>query len=112
MKNTYAKLAWAVVFVALVPLAGCNKTPEADKVGLPADNVANNVIDIDVTTNVKTALTNDPVLKNFDIEVTTTKGDVRLSGMLDTQSQIDTALRLAKNADGAHAIHNELTIKQ
>ena len=40
------------------------------------------------------------------------KGDVRLTGVLETQQQIDEALRLARAAEGAHTIHDELSLKR
>lgn len=46
------------------------------------------------------------------IIVTTRKGDVRLVGVVDTQRQIDTAIKLAQRADGFHTIHNELIIRK
>jgi osmotically-inducible protein OsmY len=52
------------------------------------------------------------LLKGFDISVTTLKGDVRLNGQLDSQAQIDEAIKIARAADGAHTIHDELTIKK
>ncbi|MEH6357070.1 MAG: BON domain-containing protein [Marinobacter sp.] len=42
--------------------------------------------------------------------MTTRKGDVRLVGAVDTQAQIEIAVKLAQGADGAHTINNELTI--
>mgnify|MGYP003594514323 CR=1 FL=1 len=71
-----------------------------------------NVSDTDVTEHVKTALLQDEALKGFSIEVVTRKGDVRLIGVLDTQAQIDTAIKIARASEGAHTIHDELTIKQ
>jgi osmotically-inducible protein OsmY len=70
------------------------------------------VDDADVTTKVQTALLREPTLKSFDIKVVTLKGDVRLTGMVDTQAQIDEALRLARAADGVHSIHDELSLKK
>jgi hyperosmotically inducible protein len=43
--------------------------------------------------------------------VVTLKGDVRLSGVVRTQAQIDEAQRIARDAGGAHTLHNELTLK-
>jgi len=48
----------------------------------------------------------------MDITVVTTKGDVRLTGILDSQAQIDEAIRIARAVNGVHAIHHELTIKK
>lgn len=103
---------WSIAVVALALVAGCTKTPEAGGVPLPSTSNAANVADVDVTTNVKTALLRDAALKGFDIGVITLKGDVRLIGVVDTQSQIDAAIKLARGADGVHSIHDELTVKK
>ncbi|MEP7295569.1 MAG: BON domain-containing protein [Burkholderiales bacterium] len=97
--------------IALALMAACSKAPEAGVAGLPAPANTANVADADVTTNVRTALQQDSALKAFDINVVTLKGDTRLMGVVDSQGQIDTALKLARGADGVHAIHNELTVK-
>jgi hypothetical protein len=53
-----------------------------------------NLSDIDVTTQVKTALLRDGTLQQFDITVLTTKGDVRLIGVVDNQAQRDSAIAM------------------
>jgi osmotically-inducible protein OsmY len=90
----------APLCLALLVLPGCTKPP-----------VTPQVSDIDVTEHVKTALQQDDVLKAFNIAVVTQKGDVRLTGVLDNQAQVDAALKLARAAEGAHSIHDELTLK-
>lgn len=101
----------AAAALALIGLAGCDKAP-----GLRAGNTAApsntaHVADVDVTEHVKAALRQAESLKGFDIAVVTSKGDVRLTGVLDNQSQIDEAIRIARAADGAHTIHDELTVR-
>jgi hyperosmotically inducible protein len=61
---------------------------------------------------VKTALLQAELLKGADITVVTLKGDVRLTGVLDSQAQIDDAIRISRAAEGAHTIHDELTLKK
>ena len=103
-------LVIAATAAMTILLSGCGKAPEATA---PATaTAAGNVADIDVTTNVKTALLQDADLKRFDIGVVTLKGDVRLVGVLDSQAQVDTAVKLARAAEGAHTIHDELTVKK
>ena len=97
---------------AMVAVGGCSKSPETTAT-LPAASAAvGNVSDIDVTEHVKTALHQNDSLKGFDINVVTLNGDVRLTGVLDSQAQIDEAVKIASVSDGAHAVHNELTIKK
>ena len=83
--------------LALAASVGCSQAP--------------NVADADITEHVKTALQSATSLQGTDIAVVTSKGDVRLTGAVDTQAQVDDALRIARAADGAHTVHDELTLK-
>jgi osmotically-inducible protein OsmY len=114
MNTSAAHLRFAALLVSVaLGLIACNKPPEAAAVPSPAASAAAaNVPDIDVTEHVKTALLQSDALKGFDITVETIKGDVRLNGKLDTQAQIDEAIRITHAADGVHAIHDELTIRK
>ena len=68
---------------ALAALGACSKPGEVVAVVPPAPAASvMAVADVDVTTNVKTALLNEPTLKSFDITVLTTQGDVRITGLM------------------------------
>jgi osmotically-inducible protein OsmY len=69
------------------------------------------VSDADITEHVTTALQQADSLHGTSITVVTLKGDVRLTGVLDRQSQVDDALRIARAAEGVHTLHDELTVK-
>jgi hyperosmotically inducible periplasmic protein len=106
------RAATVATAATLMLLGACGKAPEATA-SLPAASAAGgNVSDIDVTEHVKTALQQNDLLKGFDITVVTLKGDVRLIGVLNNQAQIDQALKIARASDGAHSIHDELTLKK
>jgi osmotically-inducible protein OsmY len=111
MSNYRGTQLLTIALFSLLLLTACNKPP-GNFEGIQ-QNVPNaiNVADSDVTKNVKTALLEDTALNGFEINVTTRKGDVRLAGVVDTQTQINTAIELVQGADGAHTINNELTIK-
>ena len=94
-----------------VLLTACNKAESPNPTPAMAGNTAANVSDADVTAHVQSALNSEPGLAVLDITVLTTKGDVRLTGVVSSQTQIDTAIRVARAAEGAHSIHNELTLK-
>jgi len=51
-------------------------------------------------------------LRGLDITVVTLHGDVRLIGALASQSCVDEALRIARTAEGWHAVHDELSIRK
>ncbi|NNM51959.1 MAG: BON domain-containing protein [Pseudomonadales bacterium] len=67
---------------------------------------------MDVTHHVKTALIQNESLKGYDITVVTSNGDVRLTGILNNQAQIDEAIKIARASEGVHAVHDELTLKK
>lgn len=115
-KHAVKLLLSPLAVAATLALGACSKTAETGSAAAPelpptaAGTV--NVSDLDVTEHVKTALQRDDALKGFDITVITLKGDVRLIGVLDSQAQIDEVIRIARAAEGAHSIHDELTLKK
>jgi osmotically-inducible protein OsmY len=102
----------AFASAAVLAAGGCQKPIEAVIVPAPAVALSTEVTDMAVTERVKLALLNDPSLKAFDIVVVTTKGDVRLTGTVETQSQIDHADAVVRAVDGVHSIHGELLLKK
>jgi hyperosmotically inducible periplasmic protein len=107
-----ATLVFTAAMAATMLVGGCNKPPEETPTMPAGSATAGNVSDISVTMHVKSALQHSETLKGVDINVVTLKGDVRLIGMLDSQAQIDEAARVARASEGAHSIHNELTIRK
>ena len=101
MNNLTKSFLLAITITAMSVVGGCSKSPET--LGHVSDN--------DVSENVKAALLKSESLKVLGINVVTRKGDVRLIGMLDSQAQKDEAIRIALASNGAHTIHDELTVK-
>jgi hyperosmotically inducible periplasmic protein len=79
--------------------------------GTPS-TVGTKIDDATVTGRVKSALLADPGIKSFDISVVTFKGEVQLAGFVNDQGQIDQATQIARAAEGASGVKNELMIKQ
>lgn len=65
-----------------------------------------------ITATVKSALLADPNIKSLDIAVITRKGEVQLSGFVNSQSQIDQATAIARKVDGVTKVDSEMSIKQ
>jgi hyperosmotically inducible protein len=111
MNKQVGFLFLAAALAATLAASGCSKSPQPVVAAPVASAPAGHVTDLNVTEHVKSALQQNDALKGFNITVVTLKGDVRLMGQVDTQAHMDDAIRIARAADGAHTIHNEITVK-
>jgi len=101
------RIAVAAALAGLA-LAGCNRpeTPPDKKV-----TAGTELDDSIITTKVKTALMTDNAGKGSDTSVETRKGEVLLSGFVDSQAQADREMQLAKGVDGVRSVQNKLMVK-
>ena len=99
-------LAAAAAVLGLA-LAGCNP-PSSDKTALSAGTHLDDAI---ITTKVKTAIATDSQAKGVDTSVETRKGAVLLSGFVDSQSQADRAVQLARAVEGVTSVDSKLMVK-
>ena len=74
-------------------------------------SVGTTIDDSGLTMRVKSAFVADPDIKSLDITVETRKGEVQLSGYVDSQAQIDRAVDIAKRTDGVTGVQNKLALK-
>ncbi len=79
----------------------------ADKAEASGQYISDSVI----TSNVKTAIISDPLLKASDIKVTTVNGTVQLSGMVESQQVIDRAAEVTSKQKDVKLLQNNLTVK-
>jgi len=101
-KNRFSYFMFAILLAALV---GCASTPTSEGTGQYLDSSM-------ITAKVKTALLNEPGLKSTKIHVTTFKGEVRLSGFVDSQANMDKAVKIARGVKGVTAVNNDLKLKE
>src|SRR4028118_457026 len=81
--------AWVLAVVLALPLlAACGKT------------VGETIDDATITTRVKTAFINDPVVGALRIDVDTFKGLVTLSGRVKSKDEATKAIALARKIRG------------
>ena len=92
--------------------AGCNKPVDTSGKPLPTTTVGMEIDDSVLTASVKSALLADPDVKSVDFKVETRKGEVLLSGFVDSQTQIDRANAVAKGVSGVKNVLNNATIKE
>ncbi|WP_233007396.1 BON domain-containing protein [Rheinheimera faecalis] len=113
----------SLMLLAVFALTACDKsTPTFPTSTTAADDksavatVADSPVpvaisDANISNDVKTALLRDEDLKNFEITVVSTKGDVLLTGVLNSQSQINQAILITEGVIGVKTVHDELTIR-
>ena len=118
--NTQNKLLIVAISLSALIITGCGKTE--DKAGAPGEaptaaapeaktTVGTTIDDSAITTKVKSALLADPDVKGLDIQVETNKGEVQLSGFVDSQAQIDRAISIARGVEGVNNVQNKMTLK-
>ena len=101
------KLRWISILVVctfmIFSLCACST---------PAGRTAGQVVDDGtITTKVKTKLFNDAVVSGFAISVSTFKGEVTLTGSVDSKTARDKAEYLARHTTGVRKVNNLITIK-
>ncbi|MDD2466089.1 MAG: BON domain-containing protein [Desulfobulbus sp.] len=82
-----------------------------DTVSDKSEQAVEYVDDAAITAKVKAEIASDPLLKVSQISVTTTKGIVRLSGVVDSQQSIDRALEITRKIKGVQITENKLVTK-
>ncbi|MGZ8270936.1 MAG: BON domain-containing protein [Methylophilus sp.] len=112
MKARTKLLVLSTALFSLLTLAGCNKPQDSADATVTDSTMTTEVNDEEVTRKVKSALLLEETIKGYDIAVVTTKGDVRLTGVVDTQAQIDQIDKIVRDVEGVHSVHDELTIKK
>ena len=94
-----------LVCVALVTVfVGCASTPTKESTGEYVD-------DSTITSKVKAAIFDDPALKVFQINVETFKGEVQLSGFVDSAQAVKRAGEVARSVGGVKSVKNNLNVK-
>lgn len=64
-----------------------------------------------ITTKVKAALIEDPVVKATEVNVETYNGTVQLSGFVSSEAAKSKAFRIARSIQGVTGIKNDILIK-
>ncbi|ABX51009.1 BON domain-containing protein [Shewanella baltica] len=112
MKLTFVTAG--VVLVGSLLLNGCDGGNVNTQTGTPDLTVTTEDgtgDDIKIATAVNTALIADQQLQNLDIQIETRKGDVTISGNVNSEAQKDQAERVTTAISGVHAVNNKLEVK-
>jgi len=101
-RNTAAWLLAALLGAAVV---GCSSTPTQQSTGQAIDDGV-------VTAKVKAALIQDPVTKAHQINVETFKGQVQLSGFVESDEARTRALQLARDVEGVKKVKDAMEVRK
>lgn len=99
----------AVLLCTVPPVSA--QTKDTTSVDITRQVAGTPALDTDVTKRVKSAIAMDNALSGFDIGVVTTKGDVHLTGSVDTQLQINQLVAITRDVEGVKSVKDELKLK-
>ena len=83
----------------------------ADKTKNATSKTRAALADTAITTKVKAGLVKEPDLESLGIHVETEKGVVMLSGFVNSKSEADKALKVAKSVDGVTNVKSAIQVK-
>ena len=104
MVKRHRILSFLVCIVLVTAFMGCASTQKREGTGEYLDDSA-------ITTKVKAAIFNEPSLKVFQINVETFKGEVQLSGFVDSAKSVTKAGEVARGVKGVKSVKNNLIVK-
>ena len=104
MAKKHRILSFLVCITLVTAFLGCASTPTRE-------STVEYVDDSVITTKVKAAIFNDPSLKVFQINVETFKGEVQLSGSVDSAQIVNRAGEVARSVGGVKSVKNDLIVK-
>src|SRR3990170_386825 len=104
MKTSNLMAALILAGLLAGPMAACTSTPTRESTGEYIDDAA-------ISNKVRAQLIGDKDLNIFQIDVTTFKGTVQLSGFVNSESIKARAGRVAGSVKGVREVHNNLIVK-
>jgi hyperosmotically inducible protein len=96
-------LASVIACAALLSVAACSATRTQRAAGEQVDDAA-------LLTSVKSALASQSVSNAADINVDVYRGDVKLSGFVDTAKDRSRAAEVARDVDGVKSVQNDIAV--
>jgi osmotically-inducible protein OsmY len=85
-------------------LSGCTSSPTRESAGEVVDDSL-------ITTKVKAKFVDDPAVSALNIKVETFKGNVQLSGFANNPTEMERAVKLAREVNGVKSVKNDIRLK-
>lgn len=102
--NTSNRAAWMLAAILGFGLGACTTTPTQQPTGEAIEDGV-------VTAKVKAALIEDPLTKSHQINVETFKGNVQLSGFVESDEARTRALQLARDVRGVKNVKDAMEVR-
>jgi osmotically-inducible protein OsmY len=97
-------MSFLACFILAASFVGCASSAKHESTGQYIDNSV-------ITSKVKTAIFNEPTLKTLQINVESFKGEVQLSGFVDSAASVKRAEEVVHSVEGVVSVKNNLTVK-
>ena len=104
MKISHLMAALVLAGLLAGPLGACSSTSTSESTGEYVD-------DATISNTVRAQLIGDAELNIFQIDVTTYKGVVQLSGFVNSATAKERAGRVAAGVEGVKEVRNNLIVK-
>ncbi|MGE5855180.1 MAG: BON domain-containing protein, partial [Syntrophaceae bacterium] len=104
MVNRHRVLGFLICITLVTAFLGCASTPTRESSGEYVDDTA-------ITARVKAAIFDDSSLKVLQINVETFRGEVQLSGFVDSAQSVRRAGEVARGVQGVKSVKNDLIVK-
>jgi osmotically-inducible protein OsmY len=104
MKTNARRFAYFIGAMALAITLGCASTAKQEGTGEYVDDTV-------ITTKVKAAILNEPMLKSAEVNVETFKGVVQLSGFVSSKADINQAAAVARGVSGVKSVKNDMRLR-
>ncbi|WP_140921098.1 BON domain-containing protein [Limnobaculum xujianqingii] len=104
MKIFNKYIGTSLMALVLVTMLGCAPTAKHEGTGEYFDDTV-------ITTKVKAAIFNEPSLKSSEINVETFKGNVQLSGFVNSKNDIYKAIDITSKISGVKTIKDDMQMK-
>jgi osmotically-inducible protein OsmY len=104
MKKRNMLIGYLVLITIVASFMACASTSNRESTGEYVDDSV-------ITTKVKALLVGDDFLKSFQIGVETYKGEVQLSGFVDSQNSVNKAVEITRSVNGVRSVKNSLIVK-
>ncbi len=104
MLKTNRIMKFLACLVLVAGFIGCAATAKQESTGQYIDNSV-------ITSKVKAAIFDEPSLKTLQIKVESFKGEVQLSGFVDSTQSVTKAGEVARGVEGVISVKNDLVVK-